>query len=956
MVFNMINTLPLVSVGIPTYNRSIQLQRAIESVLKQDYLNIEVIISDNASTDNTLEVCSALAKQDSRISYIRQSANHGAMKNFIEVLEHSKGEFFMWLGDDDFLSQSYISECVKVLQEDLNYSLVAGVAKYYFPDGQLHFVGHPVNVLEETGQDRVISYCSQVADNGVFYGVYRKNFLHDVSTLLSFIQTMGGDWVFVNNIAFYGKIKTLEHIDIYRDTKVYTREIYRTLAKDYPNPVFQGEYPHLSISISLFNDIAWMSSTYNELSEWERITLAWDAQKVICQRHNITLNNIQLLFLNYLDRYQKDPQNKFVSVEFDKIKNKIASFTFKNDINFLHDLFLCKPTISNSHINIRQIVASYWLDISTSDLELAMKEELGKKYQELATSGIKNNLLFNEEKIFVENLNQYIKNGWQQEKTVQHFLTASLYCYPHQLPEQWFENAEIPQFLLNYFVNFMFETPNFFKEVEEAYTYYRYLRDLVHFIHTGISNQPDSPLWQHLASVFTQRANFIPLYFNRENLKDIYVKRAEIMEFALKQQGFLLDYDFPVRDKNRTRIRVGFLSNHFTPQTETFCALPAFEHLNLGHFEVILYTNVKNNHPLEKYCVSRVDRLVLLPEDLKDKVKLIRQDDLDMIWIGTNVTAVTNPIAILALHRLARIQLNSVSSCVTSGMKNVDYYISGDLTEPADAQLQYKESLINVKGPAHCFSHYSSDLETVTVKLQRADLDINENTIVFISGANYYKIIPEMREAWAKILTKIPDSTLVLYPYNPNWSSSYQKETFIAAFYAVFERYNINRNRLKTIDPLPSREDIKECLKFADIYLDSYPFAGVTSLVDPLEVGLPSIVKDGNSFRSKMGAAMLRSIGLDDLVVQSEEAYIDLAIKLAKDAELRTHYRKQILEKMANNPPFLDSKAYSAQIGELLQKLFYANPQVFNLSSTASKGVKPPVAHSARSKKKKKRH
>lgn len=931
------NSHPLVSVGIPTYNRDTLLKRAIESVIAQDYPNLEIIISDNASTDKTSEICTAFAAQDLRIKYIKQPNNYGGLNNFLTVLEQSQGKFFMWLGDDDFLSPSYISECVKVLQNDPSFVLVSGRAKYYFPNGELHFVGYPVNVLEETKRERVVSYCSQVADNGMFYGIYLREYLFGISGLFESTQTMGGDWIFLANVAFHGKMLTLEHINIHRDTKVYTRETYRNLAKNYSNPLFQGEYPQLSISISLFNDIAWASPTYDELSDWERVILAWEAQKIICQRHNISLNSTQLVFLNYLDRCQKEPQNKFALADLEKVKKQIENSSFETETYFLWDVFVNRK-IFNSHITFSQRIAQYWLKVDKENIEKNFKSEIGKKHQELVANGIKNSLLSDEEKVFVEGLNRYIAQGWRQEKAVQHFLAASLYCYPHQLPEKWFENAEIPQFLVDYFVNFMFETPSFFKEVGEALAFYRYVRDWVHFIHAGISNQPDSALWQRLASVFTQRANFIPLYFNNENLKDIYVKRAEIMEIALTQQGFELDYVFPIRESHRKRIRIGFLSNHFTPQTETFATLPAFEYLNLAHFEVILYANVKNGHPLEKYCASRVDRLVQLPEDLKAKVQMIRQDNLDIIWIGTNITAVTNQIAILALHRLARIQINSVSSCVTGGMKNIDYYISGDLTEPENAQDQYQEKLISVKGTAHCYS-YPLDIEEVTVKLQRDDLDINSDAVVFISGANFYKITPEMRNVWCQILDKIPSSVLVLYPYNPNWSSSYQKESFVQAFYAVFANYDIDRTRLKIINPLPTREDIKECLKFADVYLDSYPFAGVTSLLDPLEIGLPPITKDGNSFRSIMGAAMLRSIELDDLVVQSEEAYINLAVKLGTDAALRAQYRERILEKMANNPPFLDSRAYSAQVGGVLQDLFRANPQVFNLPSAVASAV-----------------
>lgn len=82
--------------------------RAIESALNQDFQNIELLISDNASTDETEAICLDAARRDNRVKYLRQQTNQGATANFREVLRQSGGEFFMWLADDDWLDQSYV--------------------------------------------------------------------------------------------------------------------------------------------------------------------------------------------------------------------------------------------------------------------------------------------------------------------------------------------------------------------------------------------------------------------------------------------------------------------------------------------------------------------------------------------------------------------------------------------------------------------------------------------------------------------------------------------------------------------------------------------------------------------------------------------------------------------------------------------------------------------------------
>ncbi|MFS2152572.1 glycosyltransferase family 2 protein [Rhizobium sp. Rhizsp42] len=93
---------PLVSVGIPTYNRPDLLELAIKKILSQTWSNIEVVISDNASSDpRVAEVITRYTAVDDRIRAFRQRSNIGALKNFLFLLEEARGEFFMWAADDD---------------------------------------------------------------------------------------------------------------------------------------------------------------------------------------------------------------------------------------------------------------------------------------------------------------------------------------------------------------------------------------------------------------------------------------------------------------------------------------------------------------------------------------------------------------------------------------------------------------------------------------------------------------------------------------------------------------------------------------------------------------------------------------------------------------------------------------------------------------------------------------
>ena len=112
--------LPLISVGIPVYNGENYLQKAVDSVLRQDYENFELIISDNASTDATPEICSEYSAKDKRIRYVRNKVNIGAIPNFNRVFDLARGEFFKWLSHDDECYPTMLRRCAEVLAEAPN--------------------------------------------------------------------------------------------------------------------------------------------------------------------------------------------------------------------------------------------------------------------------------------------------------------------------------------------------------------------------------------------------------------------------------------------------------------------------------------------------------------------------------------------------------------------------------------------------------------------------------------------------------------------------------------------------------------------------------------------------------------------------------------------------------------------------------------------------------------------
>lgn len=127
---------PLVSIALPVYNGAETVAPVVDSVLAQTYSNVEVVISDNASTDDTEEICRHYARHDERVLYQRHPTNVGLLNNFISAAETATGTYVRWIGDDDSLEPSYVSRTLDAFAQDDRRVLVTTQIIYADADGR----------------------------------------------------------------------------------------------------------------------------------------------------------------------------------------------------------------------------------------------------------------------------------------------------------------------------------------------------------------------------------------------------------------------------------------------------------------------------------------------------------------------------------------------------------------------------------------------------------------------------------------------------------------------------------------------------------------------------------------------------------------------------------------------------------------------------------------------------
>lgn len=573
-------------------------------------------------------------------------------------------------------------------------------------------------------------------------------------------------------------------------------------------------------------------------------------------------------------------------------------------------------------LTLRQGLASYLLESDPEDLLRLFTRDFGKVYRMLLSSCLQNEPMTAEEKASFQAFTEGFRANPAADFDFRELLVYMLYRLAHagSLPMAL---EKVPSWFREDYLSYILYSPQGMIEIGDADRYFEHLLQWVREVHDRIQREPASEVTALTATAFLSRLNLIPVYFTTADVRELMTVRARIMEFMIERSGGVFDAKFPPRQVGRPKIKVGYLNAHFGSQTETYTTLPSI-YLDRKKFEIHLFSLNAGQGPLIDHCSGLSDSMVVLPSSLPDQVAAIRAAGLDVLLIGTNVTAVTNQVAMLSLFRLAPIQISTNSSPMTTGMRHTDWYLSGRFQGFDGYSDQYTERLLLFDAPVNCLD-FTVDSQPPQTCFTRQGLGISEDALVFVSGANFFKILPELQETWAKILKRVEGARLLLHPFNPNWTNAYPVKQFERSMREVFRRHGIDESRLMiSTDLLPTRRDVRGLLAIGDVYLDSYPLSGSVSLVDPLEAGLPAVIWHGETFRSLLAASMVSDLGIPELITSDESGYVDLAVRLATDAGYRHGIRDRIRDQMAKTPRFFDCAAYGQEVGKVLEKLVLA--------------------------------
>ena len=198
---------PLVTVGVPVRNGCPYLAEALGGICKQTYNNLEIIISDNASTDATPDVCADLARSDKRVRYCRQREDIGMMTNLNTVLAKARGELFMWAAHDDVRSPAFVETLRRALFERRDAVLAHSWTTFIDAGGNgLSYCKCHVDAVASSRRAERMAAIAEASRLGYFwetsiYGLMRSRVAQRIKPMP---EEVGADSMFVREMARRG--------------------------------------------------------------------------------------------------------------------------------------------------------------------------------------------------------------------------------------------------------------------------------------------------------------------------------------------------------------------------------------------------------------------------------------------------------------------------------------------------------------------------------------------------------------------------------------------------------------------------------------------------------------------------------------------------------------------------------------------------------------------------------
>ena len=373
----------------------------------------------------------------------------------------------------------------------------------------------------------------------------------------------------------------------------------------------------------------------------------------------------------------------------------------------------------------------------------------------------------------------------------------------------------------------------------------------------------------------------------------------------------------PARPKIRLkRLKIGYFSADFYDHATMHLMAGLLRHHTAEQFEVFAYSYGRNKSDnWSEKASGSVDHFFDVAGQSDSQISDLARDHGLAIAIDLKGYTMHTRSGIFQ-YRLAPIQINYLGYPGSMGVDFIDYIIADPVVTPTNLRQFYSEKVIYLP---HSYQPNDNTREIARTDTTRADFGLPENAFVFCCFNNNYKISPSEFDIWMRLLNKLDGSVLWLLKAN-KWAEKNLKREAQAR--------GVDPDRLVFAEKVTHAEHLARH-KHADLFVDTFNYNAHTTASDALWGGLPVVTKQGKQFAARVASSLLASVGLSELITNSEEEYEKLILDLAMQPQTLSEITLKLSKNRLTEPLF-DTLRYTKNFENGLQKaydLFFANEQ-----------------------------
>jgi protein O-GlcNAc transferase len=357
------------------------------------------------------------------------------------------------------------------------------------------------------------------------------------------------------------------------------------------------------------------------------------------------------------------------------------------------------------------------------------------------------------------------------------------------------------------------------------------------------------------------------------------------------------------------RIRLGIVSADIRLHSVWMALIKGwFRSFDPERFELVVFSLAEQTDPETAWARSKSRVFIDGPKTLAQWVAAMREQDCEILLYPA---VGLHPMALkLASLRLAPVQVNTWGHPDTSGLPTLDYYVSAECFEPADAQDHYSEQLV-------LLPHLGNRMQPLA--LQSSDpgfaaMNIDLERPILVCPGTPFKYQPGHDHIFAEIARRVPEAQLVFF--RPSVATL--ADILRGRIAREFEAAGLNAtDHVRFIRWLNFHE--YHCLlRHADVLLDTIGFSGYNTAVQAIECGLPLVTREGRFLRGRLASGVLRRMDLTELIVQTKADYVNLVVRLVADPDYQAHIRHEIEQR---RPVLFDDQSAMGPFQDFLESV-----------------------------------